>query len=206
MAQLGFFFDNSRCTGCKTCEMSCKDYKDLSESILFRKVYDFEGGSWTADDAGGLSTTTFVYHVSAACNHCVSPACQAHCPADAIIKDEDNGLVHIDEEACISCGDCVEACPFDVPRMDPITDLAVKCDGCIARIQDGKKPICVQACPLRALEMDDIEALRAEHGDLWQIPPLPVASTGPCLSIKPSPALDSPALDQGFVANELEVA
>ncbi|MCL2750988.1 MAG: 4Fe-4S binding protein, partial [Coriobacteriia bacterium] len=31
MAQLGFFFDNSRCTGCKTCEMSCKDYKDLSE-------------------------------------------------------------------------------------------------------------------------------------------------------------------------------
>jgi len=186
--------------------MSCKDYKDLSEDILFRKVYDFEGGSWTADDAGGLSTNTFVYHVSAACNHCLSPACIVHCPADAIIKDEETGLVYIDEELCIGCGDCVEACPFDEPRMDPVADVAIKCDGCLERVRAGQKQICVQACPLRALEMDDVEALRAEHGELWQIPPLPIASTGPNLVIKPSPALDSPALEEGFLANELEVA
>ena len=27
--QYGFFIDSSRCTGCKTCELACKDYKDL---------------------------------------------------------------------------------------------------------------------------------------------------------------------------------
>ncbi|KTH83355.1 4Fe-4S binding protein, partial [Enterobacter hormaechei] len=25
--QYGFFIDSSRCTGCKTCELACKDYK-----------------------------------------------------------------------------------------------------------------------------------------------------------------------------------
>ena len=27
--QYGFFIDSSRCTGCKTCELACKDFKDL---------------------------------------------------------------------------------------------------------------------------------------------------------------------------------
>jgi len=206
MTQMGFFFDNSRCTGCKTCEMACKDYKDLSEDILFRKVYDFEGGSWEADSAGGQNTTTFAYHVSIACNHCLSPACQVHCPAEAILRDEETGLVYIDEEACIACGDCVEACPFDEPKMDPVDNVARKCDGCLDRVKAGSKPICVEACPLRALEMDDIEVLRAERGEIYQIPPVPVASTGPRLVIKPSPAVESSDLDLGFVANEKEIA
>ena len=25
--QYGFFIDSSRCTGCKTCELACKDFK-----------------------------------------------------------------------------------------------------------------------------------------------------------------------------------
>lgn len=29
MTQYAFYFDNSRCTGCKTCELASKDYKDL---------------------------------------------------------------------------------------------------------------------------------------------------------------------------------
>ena len=42
MTQYGFYFDSTRCTGCKTCEMACKDYKDLPATIAFRKVYDYE--------------------------------------------------------------------------------------------------------------------------------------------------------------------
>ncbi len=26
MTQYGFYFDNARCTGCRTCEMACKDW------------------------------------------------------------------------------------------------------------------------------------------------------------------------------------
>ena len=42
----GFFFDNTRCTGCKTCEMACKDYRDLGAEAVFRRVIDYEGGTW----------------------------------------------------------------------------------------------------------------------------------------------------------------
>ncbi|OSB96938.1 4Fe-4S dicluster domain-containing protein, partial [Klebsiella pneumoniae] len=27
-----------------------------------------------------------------------------------------------------------------------------KCDGCHERVAEGKKPICVESCPLRALD------------------------------------------------------
>ncbi|MEG0418910.1 4Fe-4S binding protein, partial [Gordonibacter sp.] len=33
----GFFFDNTRCTGCRTCEMACKDYHDLDASLTYRR-------------------------------------------------------------------------------------------------------------------------------------------------------------------------
>ncbi len=29
MKQYGFYVDSSRCSGCKTCQVSCKDNKDL---------------------------------------------------------------------------------------------------------------------------------------------------------------------------------
>jgi anaerobic dimethyl sulfoxide reductase subunit B (iron-sulfur subunit) len=206
MVQNGFYFDCSRCTGCKTCELACKDYKDLGTEILFRKIYDFEGGNWTQGENGTWTTTSFAYHVSATCNHCIAPACQAVCPVSAISRDEDTGLVHIDADLCIGCGSCVSACPYEVPKLDEEQKKARKCDGCLDRVKEDKKPICVEACPLRALEFDDIEKLRSSYGDTDRIPPLPEPSTGPNLVIKSAPAVDSPAAAKGFIANEKEVA
>ena len=71
MAQYGFHFDSSRCTGCKTCELVCKDYHDLGPAILFRRIYDYEGGTWTKtkEDALGRkrrSTITFPFRATTA--------------------------------------------------------------------------------------------------------------------------------------------
>jgi anaerobic dimethyl sulfoxide reductase subunit B (iron-sulfur subunit) len=207
MVQNGFYIDNSRCSGCKTCEIACKDYKDLGADILFRKIYDFEGGSWTQRDDGTWDQDVFMYHISLACNHCVAPACLAVCPVEAIERDQDTGLVFIKEDVCIGCGSCVSACPYSVPKMDEEIKKAKKCDGCIDRVKEGRQTICVEACPIRALDFDDIEALRSKYGDLAQIPPLPDPDqTGPSLVIKPCPAVESPVIASGFVANELEVA
>ena len=41
------------------------------------------------------------------------------------------------------------------------------------RVAEGKKPVCVEACPLRALDFGDIEELRSEFGDVAAIAPLP---------------------------------
>ncbi|MDR1088340.1 MAG: 4Fe-4S binding protein [Coriobacteriales bacterium] len=206
MTQNGFYFDSSRCTGCKTCELACKDYKDLGPETLFRKIYDFEGGTWTQGEGSVWTTDSFVYHVSAACNHCVAPACQMVCPAEAILRDEDTGLVYIDLELCINCELCVTACPYSVPKMDIERGIVNKCDGCLERVTEGKKPICVEACPLRALDLDDIATLRSSYGDVDFIPPLPEPSTGPNLVISSAPAATSPASASGFVANMKEVA
>ena len=162
MTQYGFYFDSTRCTGCRTCEMACKDYKDLPETIAFRKVYDYEGGSWTDAGDGIYTTDTFAYHVSLACNHCAMPACMAKCPSGAIEKDGKTGLVHIDQEKCTGVGACVTSCPYNVPILDD-AKKAQKCDGCADRVAEGLNPICVDSCPLRALEWGDIEELRAAH-------------------------------------------
>lgn len=207
MTQQGFYFDSSRCTGCKTCELTCKDYNDLGTDILFRRIYDFEGGTWSQDKTGAWTNTSFVYHVSNSCNHCNNPACLEMCPQDAYTKDEETGLVYNDPEKCIGCGTCVEACPYDAPRIDSEKGIAVKCDGCIDRVKEGKKPICVDACLLRCLEFGDIEELRAQYGDLAQLAPLPDPSqTGPNLTMKSNAAAESADAATGRIANEKEVA
>ena len=135
MSQYGFYFNGSRCTGCKTCTMACKDYHDLGADVSLRNVMEYAGGAWTQDEASGLwGNTVFAYYVSVACNHCDNPACLAACPQGAISKDPNTGLVTRDEEACIGCGACVTACPYDAPRVDEEKGKSVKCDGCASRV------------------------------------------------------------------------
>ncbi len=88
MTQYGFYFDSSRCTGCSTCEMACKDFKDLSQNEAFRKIYDYEGGKCEQGADGTVTNTVFAYHVSAACNHCATPMCFNACTVGAIEIDE----------------------------------------------------------------------------------------------------------------------
>ena len=74
MTQYGFYFDSTRCTGCRTCEMACKDYNDLPANYAFRRVFDYEGGDWKDNGDGTFEPTSWAYHVSMACNHCAMPA------------------------------------------------------------------------------------------------------------------------------------
>lgn len=48
--QYGFYIDTQRCTGCKTCELACKDFKNLSADVHFRRIYEYAGGDWTEQD------------------------------------------------------------------------------------------------------------------------------------------------------------
>ena len=101
MATYGFYFDNSRCTGCRTCSMACRDYNDTPREISFRKVYDVEGGGWEQAEDGTCTTTAYVYHISLGCQHCADPACIKACPTTAMHKDAKTELVVVDPEKCI---------------------------------------------------------------------------------------------------------
>lgn len=205
MTQYAFYFDGTRCSGCKTCEMSCKDYNDLDLGVSYRKVYETTLGETTRDAQGCISTTCVSYSVSMSCNHCDDPACVHVCPTGAMHKDAETGLVSVDASKCIGCGYCHMACPYNAPKVDRVLGHSVKCDGCADRLAEGLKPVCVESCPARALDFGPVEEM-AKKGELAAIAPLPEPSyTHPNLYILPcedaKPAGDAAAK----VVNPLEV-
>ena len=116
MTRYAFHFDGTRCTGCKTCEMACKDFKDLSVGTAFRKVYEVTLGTTERDANGCITSSCVSYPLSMSCNHCDDPACTKVCPDYRNAQDPETGLVSVDVDKCIGCGYCHMACPYNAPR------------------------------------------------------------------------------------------
>lgn len=200
-----FFFDGTRCTGCKTCVFACKDKKNLGIGQTYRRVLEYTGGETTKDENDCFTTSCYSYYVSLACNHCNDPACAKVCPTGAMHKEADTGLVLVNAEICIGCGYCHMACPYNAPYVDRQVGHSVKCDGCEDLLQQGEKPACVMACPARALDYGSPEAM-AELGDRAAIDPLPSPDyTQPNMFIRPSRDAQPAESYDGIVANPLEV-
>ena len=157
-----------------------------------------DGDAWMPD--------MFSYHVSQTCNHCDDPACIEVCPTGAMHRDEETGLVIVDADVCIGCGYCHMACPYNSPQVDRSKGVSVKCDGCISRVREGRRPVCVESCSLRCLEFGPIEELRASYGNEAGIAPLPdPAFTHPNLVV--TPPANARSIDDvtGHIANKTEV-
>jgi len=189
-----FTFDASACTGCKACQVACKDKNNLPVGVLWRRVYEVSGGSWQKQNEA-WTTDVFAYNLSIACNHCVHPKCAGVCPTDAYVQRED-GVVYINESKCMGCGYCAWACPYSAPRYNPELHHMTKCNFCYDNLDAGLPPACVTACPMRVLnlvkigEQDEIELLDSNK-KLWMLPgsehpfPLPIRSrTEPHLAIQ----------------------
>ena len=186
--QLGFHLDASACTACKACLIACKDRSDLPVGINYRKVYEFGGGEWVADAAHKdllIPSNLFAYSVSVSCMHCEKPICTEVCPVSAISKGKD-GIVLIDQDKCIGCRYCEWACPYGAPQFNEDKGYMTKCDFCQDLQAKGQNPVCVDACPMRALEVGELDELQAKYGNLSAIEPLPTADlTAPSLVITP---------------------
>lgn len=159
MTQYAFHFNSDVCTGCKTCQVACKETYKLPVNNLYRKVYNYQGGSWKPTEAGHyVPEGVFGYFVSLACNHCTNPACVANCPTGAMQKDEETGIVWTDHDVCIGCKTCETACPYGAPTFGEEEGYMLKCDMCKDEIARDRLPICVAGCPMRA-------GLRHPRGD-----------------------------------------
>ncbi len=184
MTRYAFSFDSSTCSGCKACQVACKDKHNLPVGTLWRQVYEVAGGGWTCR-GDAWQSDVFAYHLSLACNHCVRPICVEICPANAITQRAD-GVVLLDSERCLGCRYCSWACPYNAPQYDPVTGRMSKCDLCVDEFDRGVPPVCVAACPLRALEL--ITDHPSDANSDPAIFPLPeLTLTAPALQIKPHP-------------------
>ncbi|EOI2823298.1 hypothetical protein ACMHUZ_000398 [Campylobacter jejuni] len=53
-SQFGVMLDQSKCVGCRTCSLSCKDYKNMPVGVNFRRVFETEKKKKRGGEIGQL--------------------------------------------------------------------------------------------------------------------------------------------------------
>jgi anaerobic dimethyl sulfoxide reductase subunit B (iron-sulfur subunit) len=180
MPQYGFYFDQSRCTGCNACVVACKQWNNIPPGpVKWMRVYQWEKGAFP-----NIALRT----LAIPCYHCEKPVCLRACPNHAIYKDDKYGAVLIDSDKCKGTRKCWLACPYGAPQYenDELGTTASKCTMCVDRLEQGLKPICVLSCSLRALEFGPIDELMSKCGALRELEDMPSGTiTKPAAVFKP---------------------
>ena len=90
--QIGFYFDQTRCTGCFACAIACKDWHDVPAGpAKWMRVSNREEGRYP---------NLFVRYWATPCYHCTNPVCSFVCPNEAIAKRDEDGIVIVDRDKC----------------------------------------------------------------------------------------------------------
>jgi len=148
-----------RCLGCMQCMPACATEHTRSKQ-LYAALLETPRPRPRVHVGAGLYSEGFPNR----CRHCDPAPCLLACLPGAIGRDIETNTVLVDPETCINCASCAMACPFGVIRYHreayapPDKVVAVKCDNCIGRQQQGQLPACVAACKSGALTFEDNDA------------------------------------------------
>jgi formate dehydrogenase iron-sulfur subunit len=161
----GMIIDLTRCTGCNSCALACKQSNGLPDPEVVPQglgsdVFTFVDARQVTTPAGQEATR----YVKRQCMHCLNAACVSACPA-AAMHNSGQGPVIYRPNRCLGCRYCQLACPFEVPRFEwdnGVNPTISKCWLCYERLQEGQKPACVEACPTGTLRFGRREELLAQ--------------------------------------------
>lgn len=162
------FIDTTTCTGCRGCQIACKQWKRLPGEKTVNR-----GSFQNPED---LSFTTYkLVRMSEAevdqklkwlffpdqCRHCVEPPCvEAAGDPKAVYQDKATGAVlYTKATKDLDAESIIEACPYNVPRKGADGSLA-KCNLCIDRVSNGLPPSCVKTCPTGAMNFGEYKEMR----------------------------------------------
>jgi Fe-S-cluster-containing dehydrogenase component len=228
--KLGLVIDLDTCVGCHACVISCKGWNtenygaalsdtdaygpDVSGTFLNR-VHSYE----VKPETGPAQ----LIHFPKSCLHCEDAPCVTVCPTGASYKRTADGIVLVNEDACIGCGLCAWACPYGARELDATAGVMKKCTLCIDRIynenlpEEDQIPACVRTCPAGARHFGDfadpnsnVSKLTAERGGMDLMPEQGTRPTNKYLPPRPkdcsgeintlAPLLEPVATDgKGFV-------
>ncbi len=169
---LGMLYDTTRCIGCKSCVVACKEANGLPPSTS-----GYGAGLYDAPEVLDGQTKNIIKlykegdHLSyfkQQCMQCVDPACASACMLGSLHKDEKTGVVGYDPQYCVGCRYCQMACPFNIPKFEfgKAVPKIVKCELCRQRVKEGAQlaqigdfsrypqgqgPACCEVCPRQAV-------------------------------------------------------
>jgi nitrate reductase beta subunit len=86
------------------------------------------------------------FYLPRICNHCLNAGCVAACPAGAIYKRGEDGIVLISQEKCRGWRMCISGCPYKKTYYNWHTGKSEKCILCFPRLESGQPPACFHSC------------------------------------------------------------
>ncbi len=147
MTRMGFLLDSDGCIGCHACTVACKSEHDVPLGVNRTWVKYIETGTFP-DVARKFNVMR--------CNQCDDAPCMTICPTSALFR-ADNGVVDFQDDDCIGCKSCMNACPYDALYINPETNTAHKCNMCNHRLEVGLEPSCQIVCPTEAIKIGDLD-------------------------------------------------
>jgi formate dehydrogenase beta subunit len=174
---VGLLYDATKCIGCKTCTVACREANDLPADTHY-----YGNGLYDAPEGLNEDTKTVIAlakdgnehsFVKKQCMHCIDPACVGACMLGALQKGK-FGAVSYNVSKCVGCRYCEAVCPFNVPQFQwtKTTPKIVKCELCKERLEAGKQPACSEVCPRQAIIYGKYNDLLEEaHRRIAEAPP-----------------------------------
>jgi nitrate reductase beta subunit len=86
------------------------------------------------------------FYLPRICNHCLNPGCVAACPAGAIYKRGEDGIVLVSQDKCRAWRMCIAGCPYKKVYFNWETGKSEKCILCYPRQETQQAPACMHAC------------------------------------------------------------
>ncbi len=133
------------CNGCGDCMRTCAGVKTGTADPANSRIQ-------IAADNGSYAL--------ALCRQCADPKCVASCPAAALDKRLDDGVIAWDGSKCVNCLLCTVGCAYGGIVYNAAEKHVIKCDTC-----DGD-PACVKICDTGALRYLTTARIYNEVGDL----------------------------------------